>query len=111
MNIECAFIIFSVTASAIISIIKQQQKLIGDNYVKWKSDMNVILVCEDFKFIIMEECLHEPTLNVGKAARNAYNNWIKANEKTHSYLITFMSEVIAAHHKPMATASMIMQSL
>ena len=102
---------FSAMASAIISIIKQQEKLTGDNYVKWKSDMNAILVCEDLKFVLMEECPPEPAPNTGRAARNAYNNWIKADEKAHSYLIASMSEVLAAQHEPMATASMIMQSL
>ena len=73
--------------------------------------MNVILVCEDLKFILMEKYLPEPAPNAGRAARNAYNNWIKANEKAHSYLISSMSEVLAARHEPMTIASIIMQSL
>ena len=49
MNVECMFILFSAMVSPIISILSND-KLTGENYIKWKSNMNAILVCEDLKF-------------------------------------------------------------
>ena len=53
---------FSAMVSPIISILLND-KLTGENYIKWKSNMNVILICEDLKFVLMEECPPELAKN------------------------------------------------
>ena len=30
------------------------EKQIGDNFVKWKSNINIVLICENQKFILIE---------------------------------------------------------
>jgi hypothetical protein len=103
---------FSISAmvSPIISILSND-KLTGENFVKWKSNMNAILVCEDLKFVLTEECPPEPARNAGQAVRDAHQKWVKANEKARCYLLAGMSEVLAAKHEPMATAYEMLQSL
>ncbi|EXB35424.1 hypothetical protein L484_009341 [Morus notabilis] len=49
------------------------EKLDGDNYAKWKSNMNILLVCEDYKFVLVEECPQEPAANASKTAREPYD--------------------------------------
>ncbi|EXC13346.1 hypothetical protein L484_012774 [Morus notabilis] len=49
------------------------EKLDGDNYAKWKSNMNILLVCEDYKFVLVEECPPEPMANASKTAREPYD--------------------------------------
>ena len=52
--------------SPIISILAND-KLTGENYVKWKSNINAILVCEDLKFVLTEDCPPKPARNTGQA--------------------------------------------
>ena len=98
------FILFSAMVSPIISILSND-KLTGENYVKWKSDMNAILVCEDLKFILTEERPPEPARNAGQAVRDTYQKWVVENEKARCYLLARMSRVLAVKHKPMDLAS------
>ena len=58
------FILFSAMVSPIISILLND-KLTWENYVKWKSNMNAILFCEDLKFVLTEERPPEPARNTG----------------------------------------------
>ncbi len=55
--------------------------------------MNIILVYEDIKFVLMEECPPESVRNTDQAVCNACKKWVKANEKARCYLLTGMSEV------------------
>ena len=52
--------------------ILSNEKLTRDNYVKWKSNMNAVLVCEDLKFILMEEYPPEPARNTSQAIRDKF---------------------------------------
>ena len=56
------FIIFSIMASSLISIMAGE-KLTGENYKTWKNNINTILVVDDMKFVLTEECPQEPAAN------------------------------------------------
>ncbi|EXB30863.1 Retrovirus-related Pol polyprotein from transposon TNT 1-94 [Morus notabilis] len=85
------------------------EKLDGDNYAKWKSNMNILLVCEDYKFVIVEECPPKPAANATKAAREPYDRWIKANNKAKCFMLASMSDVLRKKHEEMETAYEIME--
>ncbi|TYK03174.1 gag/pol protein [Cucumis melo var. makuwa] len=87
------------------------EKLNGDNYAAWKSNLNTILVVDDLRFILTEECPQIPASNVNQASRKAYDRWIKANEKARVYILASMSDVLAKKHESLATAKEIMDSL
>ena len=50
-------------STALLQIIAND-KLTGDNYAKWKHNINAILVTKDLKFVLMEDCPPTPTANV-----------------------------------------------
>ncbi|XP_050944117.1 uncharacterized protein LOC127150415 [Cucumis melo] len=87
------------------------EKLNGDNYAAWESNLNTILVVDDLRFVLTEECLQTPTLNANRTSRKAYERWIKANEKARVYILASMSDVLAKKHESLATAKEIMDSL
>ena len=87
------------------------KKLDGDNYAKWKSNMNILLVCEDYKFVLAEECPPEPAANASKTAREPFDRWIKANNKAKCFMLASMSDVLRKKHEEMETAYEIMESL
>ena len=45
------------------------EKLSGDNFVKWKSNINIVLICENQKFVLTEECPLEPPANASRTVR------------------------------------------
>ena len=48
-----------------IITILSSEKFIGENFVKWKSNMNIVLICRNYKFILTEKCQNLlPTLLV-----------------------------------------------
>ena len=49
------FMFISAMSSALLQILAND-KLTGDNYTKWKNNINAILVTKDLKFVLTEEC-------------------------------------------------------
>ena len=47
------------SSNPIIALLANK-KLNGDNYIKWKSNINIELICENQKFVLTEECPPEP---------------------------------------------------
>ena len=50
--------------------------------------MNMILVLDNLMFVINDGYPLEPTSNTNKNLKDAYNNWVQANDKTCYYLLT-----------------------
>ncbi|KAA0041460.1 gag/pol protein [Cucumis melo var. makuwa] len=96
--------------SSIVQLLSSE-KLNGDNYAAWKSNLNTILVVDDLRFVLTEECPETPTSNANRGSRKAYDRWIKANEKARVYILASMSDVLAKKHESLATAKEIMNSL
>ena len=57
------------------------EKLSGDNFVKWKSNINIVLICENQKFVLTEECPPEPPANASRTIQERYDSWIHSNNK------------------------------
>ena len=87
------------------------QVLTGENFVKWKSNMNIILINENYHFVLNEDCPPVPPANASKAVSEEYNRWIIANNKTRCYLLAAMNEVLRTKHEGLETAREIMESL
>ncbi|KAA0032993.1 gag/pol protein [Cucumis melo var. makuwa] len=97
--------------SVCMSYEQVSKKLNDDKYAAWKSNLNTILVVDDLRFVLTEECPQTPASNANRASRKAYDRWIKANEKARVYILASMSDVLARKHESLATAKEIMDSL
>ncbi|XP_038885834.1 uncharacterized protein LOC120076130 [Benincasa hispida] len=86
-------------------------KLIGNNYATWKTNLNTILVIDDLQFILTEECPPIPSSNANRTVRDAYNRWIRVNDKVHAYILANISDVLAKKHESMGTTKKIMEFL
>ena len=49
-----------------IIAILSSEKLNSKNFFKWKSNMNIVLICENYKFVLTEECPLELFANVSR---------------------------------------------
>ena len=52
----------------IIALLTNEQ-LSGDNFVKWKSNINIVLICENQKFVLTKECPTGPPVNTSRTVR------------------------------------------
>ncbi|KAL5554262.1 hypothetical protein UlMin_041663 [Ulmus minor] len=97
-------------SSPIIAILGNET-LTSDNFIKWKSNMNIVLICENYKYVLMEECPLAPAANATRIVRDTCEKWIEANNKACCYLLAGMSDVIRTKHEGMEIAYEIMESL
>ncbi|EXC25219.1 hypothetical protein L484_003432 [Morus notabilis] len=73
--------------------------------------MSILLVYEDYKFVLVEECPQELAANTSKTTREPYDHWIKANNNAKCFMLANMSDVLRKKHEEMETAYEIMESL
>ena len=67
------------------------EKLKGDNFSTWKSNLNTILVTDDLRFVLTEECPLAPSSNANQNVRDAYDRWIKVNDNARVYILASKS--------------------
>ena len=84
--------------SPVLSILVND-KLTWENYVKWKSNMNAILLSEDLDFVLTEECPPKPTKDADQTVWEAYKKWVKADKRACWCILAGMSEVLVARHE------------
>ena len=53
--------------------------LTGENFQKWKSDLNIVLMSENMRFILTDPCPPVPAANAQRAVRDNYERWMNAN--------------------------------
>ena len=49
-------------ANPIIALLSRTV-LTGENFQKWKSDLNIVLMSENMRFILTDPCPHVPAAN------------------------------------------------
>ena len=75
------------------------QILIGENFIKWKSNMNILLIHDNYHFVLREDCPSVPPANAATAVTKRYDRWVKANNKAHCCLLAMMNEVLRVQEK------------
>ncbi|XP_074570565.1 uncharacterized protein LOC141827231 [Curcuma longa] len=97
------------SSSPILTLLNE--KLASENFIKWKSNINIALVCENLKFVLTEECPSEPPLNAARSVREIYDKWVAANNKAKGYMLAGMSDALRLKHEHVENAYQIMDSL
>ena len=98
------FISAIMSSSNPIIALLAHEKLDGDNYIKWKSNINIVLICENQKFVLTEECPPEPHATASRNVREKYDSWQLANNKARCYMLVCMNDVLRTKHENMETA-------
>ena len=93
----------------IISLLAHE-KLSGDNFVKWNSNINIVLICENQKFVLTQECPLEPPSNASRIVQERYDSWIHSNNKARCYMLASMNDVLKKKHEDMETTYEIWES-
>ncbi|XP_073061980.1 uncharacterized protein [Primulina eburnea] len=94
-----------------ILLLLASQILTAENFSKWKSNMNILLINESYHFFLKEDCPPVRPANASRTVSQGYKNWIVANNKARCYLLSSMKEVLSAKHEAFETVKEIMESL
>ncbi|KAA0052221.1 gag/pol protein [Cucumis melo var. makuwa] len=87
------------------------KKLNGDNYAAWKSNLHTLLVVDDLRFVLTEECPKTSAFNTNQTSQEAYDRWVNANEKACVYILASMSDVLTRKNESLAMTKEIMDAL
>ena len=60
-----------------------------------------MLICENQKFVLIEECPPEPPANASRIVRERYDSWIHSNNKARCYRLACMNDVLRKKHEDM----------
>ncbi|XP_038889257.1 uncharacterized protein LOC120079154 [Benincasa hispida] len=97
-------------ANSIIQLLASD-KFNSEGYSNWKSNINTILVVDDLRFVLMEECPLVPSSTANQNVRDIYDRWVRANEKAQSDILACISDVLYKKHEVIPTTREIMASL
>ncbi|XP_038887277.1 uncharacterized protein LOC120077468 [Benincasa hispida] len=86
-------------------------KFNGKSYSTGKSNINEILANDNLKFVLNEECLLPPSSSENQTFWNAYDRWIRVNDKARIYILASISDILAKTYESMVSAKDIMDLL
>ena len=104
---------FSMSSSSFnpLSVILNQNKLNGQNYVDWKMNLDIVLTADGHKFVLTTPKPQEPTPESSKEDKENYEKWVKANDMAKCYILASVSNVLQHQHQFYTVASDILFSL
>ena len=91
--------------------ILNQNKLNGPNYLDWKRNLDIVLVADEYKFVLTTPTPAPLSTESTEEQREAHRKWHKANEMARCYILASMSNVLQQQHHNMPTAAEMMLSL
>ena len=87
-----------------LAVILKENKLDGTNYIDWKRNLDIVLIAEDYKFVLTDLCLPKPHEGATEQEAKPYKNWVKADEMSWCYILASMSNILQHQHQSMAIA-------
>ena len=72
----------------------QNNILTGDNFPKWKANLNIVLISENIRNVLTDEIMVEPPCSSIAEVRKNYDRWLTANNKAVGYLLVSISDAL-----------------
>ena len=80
-------------ANTIVALLSRTV-LTGENFQKWKSDMNIVLMSENIRFILIDPCPPINAANAQQAMRENYDRWMNTNNRAISYMLASIFDTL-----------------
>ncbi|XP_062086390.1 uncharacterized protein LOC133792496 [Humulus lupulus] len=100
----------SMSSNPIVSLLSNEL-LTRENFMKWKSNINTVLIGNNSKFVMTETEPGFPKENASKAVQKKYECWTAANNKAKAYMLASMSETLRTEMENVEIAYNIMEKL
>ena len=98
------------SSNLIVSLLTAKT-LTRKNFPKWKSNIYLIFITENLRFVLTEERPQKPSSNATQRTREVYDRWIIANNKAKGYMLASMSDTIRSKLEGKDTAFEVMDAL
>ena len=85
--------------------------LTRDNFHKWKSNLNIVLVGENIRYILNVPKPPIPNNTATRQVKAEFDQWIASNNKAIAYMLASISDVLRAKFENEETAVEILDSL
>ncbi|RYE04405.1 MAG: hypothetical protein EOP33_09170, partial [Rickettsiaceae bacterium] len=108
--IYMCFYILVIMSNPIMALLSKDV-LTGENFLKWKSNLNIMLVSESIRFILTEERPPFPTSNSSSSQKDDFDRWTVANNKSIAYMLVSISDSLRTKLEGKETAVEILDSL
>ena len=70
--------------------------LTGDNFQKWKSNLNIVLVGENIRYIRNVPKPPVPNNTLTYQVKAEFDQWVASNNKAIAYMLASMSDILRA---------------
>ena len=97
--------------SNIIIALLSKDVLTGDNFQNWKSNLNIVLVGENIRYVLNVPKLPIPNNTATRQVKAEFDQWIASNNKAIAYMLASMSDVLRAKFENQESAVEILNSL
>ncbi|CAA0830832.1 cysteine-rich RLK (RECEPTOR-like protein kinase) 8, partial [Striga hermonthica] len=94
-----------------LMVILNQNKLTGPNYLDLKRNLDIVLVADEYKFVLTTPAHAPLSAQSTEEEREAHRKWHKADEMARCYILASMLNVLQQQHHTMPTAADMMLSL
>ena len=94
-----------------LATILTQNKLTGNNFIDWKSNLDIVLTTKDHAYVLTTPCPEEPATGATAAARRKFEKLRKSNGMAHYYMLASMASILQHQFQSNDSASAIMTSL
>ena len=85
--------------------------LTRDNFQKWKSNLNIVLVGKNIRYILNMPRPPPPNNNATNHIKEEYDYWVTSNNKKIAYMLSTMSDVLWVKFDVKETVVEILDSL
>ena len=94
-----------------IIVLLSKDVLTGNNFQKWKSNLNIVLVGENIRYILNVPKPPVPNNTATRQVKAEYDQWVASNNKAIAYMLASMSDVLRAKFENQESAMEILDSL
>ncbi|XP_062080827.1 uncharacterized protein LOC133785624 [Humulus lupulus] len=97
-------------SNPILSLLSKEL-LTGENFMKWKSNINIVVISDNSKFVMTEESSEVPVEGANKFVHHKYEHWQVTNNKAKAYMLASMSNTLRTKLEDVETAFDIIEQL
>ncbi|XP_062089329.1 uncharacterized protein LOC133795884 [Humulus lupulus] len=97
-------------SNPILSLLSKEL-LTREIFMNWKSNINIVLIGDNSKFVMTEEFPEVPTEGAPNSVCDKYECWQTAQNKARAYMLASMSDSLKTKLEDVETAYDIMEQL
>ena len=86
--------IFNMSLGNPITALLSKNVLTGDNFSKWKSNLNIMLVSGSIRYVLTKPRPHVHATNAARALKEDFERWNSSNNKAKAYVLASMSDAL-----------------